>query len=208
MSRPGPGADGHLGQTASAFWRNAPTTLLLQRTAKDGGRAGRSSHGAVWPARAMLKRAKDGMLRRGRRSGSAMGRTVHRASAEARGGSGGRPDGHRGSRAAVVCEQTPGAVYCGCYPGCDRLVDGERTGAAVVRGPVGAAGGVDCVTMLSAGVFAVAVALAVSIVPRYVLLLEGAMLLLGHVALFAIAVAFEATCSGVKRLCVHWRGGR
>jgi hypothetical protein len=82
----------------------------------------------------------------------------------------------------------------------------------VVRGPVGAAGGVDCVTMLSAGVFAVAVAvaLAVSVMPRHVLLLEGAMLLLGHVALFAIAVAFafEATCSGVERLGVHWEAGK
>lgn len=79
----------------------------------------------------------------------------------------------------------------------------------MVRGPVGAAGGVDCVAMLAVGVFAVAlaVALAVSIVPRHVLLLEGAMLLLGHVALIAIAVAFEATWSGVERLGVHWRGG-
>lgn len=76
-----------------------------------------------------------------------------------------------------------------------------------MRGAVGAAGGVDCVAMLAAGVFAVAVALAVSIVPRHVLLLEGAMLLLGHVALLAIAVAFEATWSGVERLGVHWRGG-
>lgn len=72
-----------------------------------------------------------------------------------------------------------------------------------MRGAVGAAGGVDCVAMLAAGVFAVAV----SIVPRHVLLLEGAMLLLGHVALLAIAVAFEATWSGVERLGVHWRGG-
>jgi hypothetical protein len=211
MSRAGARGDGHLGQTTSAFWGDAPTTLLLQRAAKDGGWAGRSSHGAVWPARAMLERGEDGMLRRGRRSRSAMGRTVHGAGAEARSGSGGRTDGHRRGRAAVVREQATGTVYSGCYPRCDRLVDGERAGAAVVRGPVGAAGGVDCVTMLSASVFAVAlavaVAVAVSVVPRHVLLLEGTMLLLGHVALFAIAVAFEATCRGVERLCVHWRGG-
>lgn len=76
----------------------------------------------------------------------------------------------------------------------------------MVRGAISAAGGVDCVTMLSAGLFAVAVA--VSVLPRHLVLLEGAMLLLGHVTLFAITVAFEATPGGVERLRVHWEGGR
>ena len=74
-----------------------------------------------------------------------------------------------------------------------------------MRGTVGAAGGVDGVTVLSAGLFAVA--LAVSILPRHFLLLESAMLLFGHVALLAIAIAFEAASSGVERLGVHWGEG-
>jgi hypothetical protein len=99
----------------------------------------------------------------------------------------------------VVREKATGAGNGVRDPGCDRLVDGDRAGRVVVRGSRRV-----WFAMLALGLVSLAVSLTIafpvanplSLSPRKIILMEGAMALLVEVA-----VAVKAA-TGVQRLLV------
>jgi len=105
----------------------------------------------------------------------------------------GSTDRYRWCRHAVVGEKAARAVYGGRDSRCDRLMDRERTRAAMVRG----AWLVWFPVLLSLSLIAFAFTLS----PSHFLLLDGAMPLFLYIT-FSVAVVVKAA-AGMGRLGVH-----